>query len=791
MAHPRDRWLPLIYAAAIFFSAFLLFQIQPLISKRILSWFGGTPAVWTTCLLFFQTVLFAGYAYAHWSNSHLLPRRQAAIHAVLILVALTLMHVAPSEHWEPSASKYPIPQILLILAASIGLPYFVLSATGPLLQAWFARTFPGRIPYRLYALSNIGSLLALATYPFFFEPTFDLPSQARFWTIGFIIYAILSAYLAWCLFSPSPSGRGQGEGAWKTTTVPATSKFLPTSPSPTLPLYLYWLFLAAFASLVLIATTNQISTDIAVMPLLWIAPLAIYLITFIIAFDRPTWYLRTPTAIVAVFAIYAAAVVHHFGVDTAFFYELGTIGVIASNFGDPNATPPYFHVGPVHFLLANLTALFAICLLCHGEISRSRPAPQFLTSFYLMISGGGALGAIFATLIAPFLFKTYFEWDAAMFLACLAAGALVVYSAVSWIMRRAGTKTTGSRILIGGTLLALLGIFLVMLIDVTEFLGSRLENVQWAARNFFGTLRVQVTGDDDPEWERHVLYHGAITHGAQYADQARRREPTTYYARTSGVGRTIDYFHRHLPPGRLRIGAIGLGAGTLAAYPERGESITFYEINPLVVELAEAGKWFTYLGDCRARGAHYDIRLGDARLTLKHELQSFPLPPFGEGSGEGRRTSTGPAGQVEESPAKQPRQHPSYHILALDAFSGDSIPTHLLTVQAFELYLAALAPSTDKDGHATESGAIAVHISNLYLDLDPVVRAAADHFQLTPLRFFSSEDPATDAYAADWIILTRNPSLSAEFRLITSPPETNHAPVLWTDDRSSLFEVLK
>lgn len=771
MPSSRDRWLAITYAAAIFVSAFLLFQIQPLISKRILPWFGGTPAVWTTCLLFFQTVLFAGYAYAHWSNNRLGPRQQAFVHAALIVLALVLMHALPSESWEPTGAERPIPRILLILAMSIGLPYFVLSATGPLLQAWFARTFPGRIPYRLYALSNIGSLLALASYPFFFEPKFNLSGQAQLWTAGFVIYAALCVYIAWRI---STAGQAAPDKSHRRQAKPDLQE------PPRAYTYAFWLTLAAFASVVLIATTNHISTDIPVMPLLWIAPLALYLITFIIAFDRPTWYRRVPVALLAIGSIYAAAVTHRFIAGRSLSYEIGTIGLVFAYLADPNAPLPTFHVTTPYFVIANFTALFAICLLCHGEIVRTRPAPRYLTSFYLMISAGGALGAIFATIIAPLLFKTYFEWDAALFLACLASLGIVIWACVTRLMRAHGQRGKQLRFsrkrytLIGATTLVLLSLTLVIMIDVSEFLGSRFTNIRWSARDFFGTFGISESDADDEQWNRYNLFHGTTDHGSQYTNKNRKREPTTYYGPKTGVGIAVDYFHKHLPPGQLRLGVVGLGAATLAAYPDAGDLITFYEIDPTIIELAESGEWFTYVRDCRARGAHCDFRLGDARLTLQRELGEKSASPLGDGRGEGSS-----------------KQAATYHLLVLDAFSGDSVPVHLLTIEAFKLYLKRLTTATNDKGKPTEVGAIAVHISNRYLNLEPVVRAAAYHFDMFSLAFYTPEDPDRGVRAAEWIILTRNAAMAAKLRSVTTPVRIHCKPVLWTDDRSSLFEILK
>src|SRR4051812_20583773 len=369
----RSRGLAFVYAATIFVSAFLLFQIQPMISKAILPWFGGTPAVWTVCLLFFQSLLFAGYAYAHFTNHSLRPRQQAGVHILVIIIALglALLGVVPGENLKPAGEVDPTRAILLILAASIGLPYFVLSATGPLLQAWFARAFPGRTPYRLYALSNIGSLLALGSCPFFFEPNFNLSHQAFLWTCGFAIYAALCVCIAWRILSSSPpvgpSNRksAQDEGPLEQSNL--TDGEI-SSTQPNVSLYTFWVVLAAFASVVLIATTNHISIDIAVMPLLWVVPLALYLLTFIIAFDRPGWYRRVPVVIFAIVSIYAAAATHHFGIGSSTLYEVGSVGRVLGYLGNSDLSMHEFKLSTVHFLLANFATVFSVGLLCHGEI---------------------------------------------------------------------------------------------------------------------------------------------------------------------------------------------------------------------------------------------------------------------------------------------------------------------------------------------------------------------------------------------------------------------------------------
>jgi hypothetical protein len=781
-ASHRDRWLALTYTATIFTSAFLLFQIQPLISKYLLPWFGGSPAVWTTCLLFFQTLLFAGYAYAHFSHGRLQPKRQANVHLALVAAAaIASLIVLPSERWQPHSYADPVRQILFILAISVGLPYFVLSATGPLLQAWFARSFPGRIPYRLYALSNLGSLLALVSYPFFFEWAFDLPRQAAIWSVGFVAYALLCGYAAWRVRKSSevapPPRRARRGGR-----VPQSSQIAPPWVHRVL-----WLVWPALASVVLLATTNHISTDIAAVPFLWVVPLALYLVTFIVAFDRPNWYRRAPVAVLVLLAVYAAAFVHSFGVgwkDQEQVAFEGTSGLIYSYFLNPDSG---MRINSWQFFIVNFVATFAICMLCHGELVRLRPDPRYLTSFYLMIAAGGALGGVFVTLLAPKIFLTYFEWELSLFIACILAIGFLLRAMIDFAFSHDDNQSRRPfhYLLLAAVILAVFLPSAVILLDMTEFLQPPLAKAELRLRNFFGTLAVLERGEDDPLTHNYFLRHGAITHGAQYTHPTRRSEPTTYYGRTSGVARTIDYYRRNLQEERMKLGVVGLGTGTLAAYADGGDSVTFYEINPAVVGIAESGNWFTYLEDCRTRGATCEIHLGDARLELRRELASVRPPR-----------------SPEELGGEPPATGQQYHVLVLDAFSGDAIPVHLLTAEACELYLAHLSkPLRTADGEVASAtganspsalhGAIAVHISNRYLNLEPVVRGLAQHFGLLAVYVEDDEDDKLAVYSSDWVILTRNKQLADELSHFADDSRPAASPVLWTDNRSSLFEVLK
>jgi hypothetical protein len=752
------------YAATIFLSALLLFQIQPLVGKQILPWFGGSPAVWTVCLLFFQTLLLAGYAYAHVSHRWLRPRNQALLHIALLAAAamLLLLGVLPNRRWEYMATLDPVWQILLILAASVGLPYFVLSATGPLVQAWFGQIFPGRGPYRLYALSNAGSLVALLSYPFVFERLFDLPQQARIWSFGFAIFALLCGYAAVRLATnrlPLSSSKQ------------AASDF---SPRPRPLRHVLWLAWPALACIMLMATTQHISTDIAATPFLWVVPLALYLLTLIVAFDRPNWYRPTITAFAMLAAIYASGLVHKEGVGSIDFYDCGTPGrlyelMIQLLVERPADGPPpeslEFRVDARAFLAVNLAAMFAACLLCHGELVRQRPDPRFLTSFYLMIAAGGTLGGMFVALIAPRLFSTFFEWQLSLFAAALLGVTLLLRAIVNFALGDVDANPRPARFLVSPLAIAALLIPAMVLLDLTEFLQPRDAGTLHRVRNFFGAIAVHERDKDHPLSHDYVLRHGTITHGTQFEHPSRRRQPTTYFGHSSGVGRTINFYKAAgRQDGGMRIGVVGLGIGTLATYVDAGEAITFYELNPAVVDIAQNGDWFTYLKDCRERGGQVEITLGDARLSL-------------DGVRRGKQTL-------------------NCHVLVLDAFSGDSIPMHLLTAEAFEIYLAHLStkrqPASAGDETVEVDGAIAVNVSNRFVDLEPVLRGMAEHFDLQMVRVHNKANRAEAIYSADWIVLSRNEALLRDLAPLAREPASSFARrVLWTDKRSSLFDVLK
>jgi len=666
--------MALLHAVTVFLSAFLLFQVQPLLSKWILPWYGGGPAIWTTCLVFFQSALFAGYAYAHLSERYFPRVLRPALHLVL-LGAATLVSIAPVP---PGSLDHPTASILQLLAVHVGLPFFLLSTTGPLVQAWSARAFPDRSPYRLYALSNVGSLAALLTYPFLVEPRWGLRAQSSFWTWGFRAFVVLSAAgaLAAWRHAPAPAAPSMGE-----------------EPAPSASRKACWILLPAFASAMLMASTNQLCQDVAVLPFLWVLPLAAYLISFILTFDHPRWYRPTWIAPLAVAFTFAAAATDRMAAMT-----------------------PAVSVVRVSVLLLSL---FFACLLCHGELARLRPAPRFLTSYYLAISAGGALGGAFVSLAAPRIFTTFFEWKLGIGITYVGAWGLLV-----WLQR----ERLRANLNLGAVLAVVAAIGFAFL---ATFLGST-PSLD-VARNFYGVVRVVSRGEGDDAVRDFV--HGRILHGREYLRGPHHGQPTTYYVEFSGVGRAIAAF-RSRPD--LRVGVVGLGVGTIAAYGEAAsQTFRFYEINPEVVRLARTQ--FRSLAECPAK---VDVVLGDARLSMEREAPQ------------------------------------RYHVLALDAFSGDTIPTHLLTAEAMAVYARHLEPD----------GLLALHISNHYLDLAPVVRGMARAAGMTTAMVEHFLDEAGASQSSRWMLCARRESALRE---AGATFEDDAREILWTDDASDLFSILK
>ncbi len=545
----------LLFACTIFTSAFLLFLVQPIVAKEILPWFGGSAAVWTTCLVFFQVALLAGYAYSDFTTRKLTPRVQAILHIALLAASLAVLPIIPDASWKPEGTEDPGLRILGLLLATIGLPYFLLATTGPLVQAWFARTLSRGTVYRLFALSNLASMLALLAYPFVLEPWITTAVQAKTWSFGYALFALL------CTASALYSLR---HAAAPAATAAGASPALEDAPAPGRFDLFLWLALSAMGSWMLLAITNHITQNIASIPFLWLAPLALYLLTFILCFESDGWYQRSlllgPTAVVLGFCAW--------GLQTSDV----TLDIKI-------AVPLY------------LTGLFMLCMFFHGELAKMRPPPRHLTLFYLMISLGGALGGMFVGLVAPRIFPTYFELGLGFVVAAiLATITLRKLPFFVWIIPLA--------------LAGVCGYFW------TEQINQLKTDTRIMVRDFYGTLRTKDIGTAESDDGVRRLIHGVILHGEQYLKPARRNEPTTYYGADSGVVLAI----KNTSQDNQSVGVIGLGTGTLAVWGKRGDSYHFYDINPQVIDIAKSE--FTFLKDSKAS---IEISLGDARLSLERE----------------------------------------------------------------------------------------------------------------------------------------------------------------------------
>ncbi len=702
MRNERMGLLVWCYAVTILVSAFLVFQVQPIISKTILPWFGGSPAVWTTCMLFFQVTLFAGYAYAH-ALSRLRPFWQAALHMLLLAIGLVSLPIIPDSAWKTVGGEQPTWRILALLTSTVGLPYFLLSSTGPLVQAWFSRLTTGRSPYRLYALSNVGSLAALITYPFVVEPSLPTCAQASLWSIVFTIFAVLCSVCAWLLW----------QGSWRTpkksgeATVGSAPQDCAPEASPSISMRLSWLLLSGLASLMLLGTTNHVCQDVAVIPFLWIAPLSLYLLSFIICFDRESWYQPQWFACLGLGSLVALSGMTLSGWYPSLLIEIG----------------------------AYMLALFSICMICHGELVRRKPSTNHLTMFYLFCAGGGAVGGILVALVCPMIFDNYLEMNLGILAAYLLAAHVGWKSlATSWLPAHRQWRAG-----ILGTLFV--GLLLVVRAQATGFQQASVA----ATRNFYGVLQVEAAAEQDPERQGRFLIVGRIAHGFQFALPEKRRQPTMYFDEQSGIGITL----RNMPrTGPLRVGVVGLGVGALAAYGNAGDYYRFYEINPEVCRLAN--EYFTFLQDCPAKT---DVVLGDARLSLEQELQ-------------------------------QGQSH-HFDLVVMDAFSGDAIPTHLVTDEAISLYLRHLRPD----------GVLAINISNHHLDMGPVLDRLCEHHQLDHLRIVIGADSSRYRSASDWWIATKNREFLAQAPLQAAAQGELGQVVaqvpLWTDQYNNLFQILK
>jgi hypothetical protein len=745
-----------LFPLTAFISALLLFQVEFILGKLILPWFGGSPAAWTTSLVVFQLLLLGGYAYAHGLASAQW-KTQRYIHSAVVAGSLLLLiaHAAhwpspitPGAHWKPHDLSLPELRALAILVAAIGLPFFVLSASVPLLAHWLVRV-NSHDSYKLYAFSNAGAFVGLLSYPVVVEPHLPLRSQGWMWTVG---YALFAVSMSVCAAITDKAGASSGTGDGHRASTPA--------PRAGARGHWQWVALAGCGSASLVAVTHVVCQDVAPAPLLWAIPLGLYLLSFIITFGSPRWYGRAVGLPLLAGAIMIA------------FVARCTHSVVLQ-------------------LPAYLAALFVICMACHGELARCKPTTTGPTSFYLAVAAGGALGSILAGVVAPRVFPDFWEFEGVLW----AAGALIIAAAVRdhdswWYSGQAwwGAALVGAGLLtpwlagsvnslVGATLnelhfyralafvlgalvasiavhgviagkpttqrvlqicvLATLILYGYLFVEYSRWRGA---NLVTRTRNFYGVIMVQR--------DRFMTYliHGATFQGSQYRGISRVRLPTLYYGYDSGIGVLLDNHPKRRLRNPMRLGVVGLGAGTLAAYARPGDYIRFYEINPAIARLSQGPHpVFTYLGDCPAK---VDVILGDARISLETE-----------------------AARGDEQ---------NFDVLVLDAFNGDETPTHLLTQEAVDTYLMHLAPD----------GVLAFHTTHASLDLKPVIRSLGAHFTLATLAL-TGRDRDTDG-TNEWVLLSRNRNLidTPELSRLRAVPDANGLVPVWTDDYSSVWPLI-
>jgi hypothetical protein len=618
-------------------------------------------------MLFFQALLLLGYFYAHLLDRKLTLKRQVLVHGGLLTASLLFVPLAPTSSWKPNGHEDPVFKILGLLATTAGLPYFVLSTTSPLLQSWYSRVFHKELPYRLFSISNLGSLVALLSYPVLLEPWLTVGLQLQWWSTGYVVF------LAACM--------GAAVLSWQNA-VPAPPGVLPPKPEMAT-----WLALGAIPSILWLAVGNQMSQEVAAVPFLWIMPLAIYLLSFVLCFDHQRWYRPRLFQWILPFA-------------------WGGIVLVVSQRGyvDIRSAVPTL-----------LVSLFLCCMFCHGELARRKPDTRSLTSFYLTIAAGGALGGLFVGLIAPRIFTDYLELPLSV-LACVVLALWLLYGlAAKRVLRIGGViaaATVAALVTHGNT-------------------GTSSTEI----RNFYGILQTAEygTGED----RERTLFNGMIQHGIQFLEDDRSRIPTTYYGTASGAAIALKVLEKHGP---VHVGVIGLGVGTMAAYGRDRDRFRFYEINPEVIQIAM--NQFRYL---KESAAEVSVITGDARLSLERESpQNFDL-------------------------------------LVVDAFSGDSIPVHLLTREAFAVYFR----------HVKPEGAIAVHVTNKHLELAPVVQLSAGANGAASSLIHNSGETKNGVYISSWVIVTKNPNLTREISWLSSPLPKNSRLRMWTDDYSNLLTILR
>jgi hypothetical protein len=735
----------ILFGVTIFVGASLLFLVQPMFARMALPLLGGAPGVWNTAMVFYQAVLLAGYAYAHLSTRWLGPRRQAGLHLLVLVLPVVGLPIALPAGWTPPGETSPVPWLLGLLAVAVGLPFFAVSATSPVLQAWFAATGhrAARDPYVLYAASNLGSMLALLAYPVLVERLLRLDAQSRLWAWGYGALLLLAAGCALALWRAGAGGRAS-EATAGTGAPPAVA----TPGGPGAPIAASrrgrWIVLAAVPSSLMLSVTAYLSTDIAAIPLLWIVPLAIYLLTFALVFGR------------------RRLVPHRVWVELLPVALLPLVLVLVARANEPLAL-----IIPTH-----LVAFFVAAMVCHGELAQDRPDPRHLTEFYLWVSVGGVTGGAFTALIAPIVFTNVLEYPLVLallpllparapaawqgrrrqvldVLLPLGLGGLTVGLIVG--LERAGLGPAAIGPAVG--LMTLLGLtfsrrpvrfalgLAALLLAGSVYRGEE-GQLLYAERSFFGVSRVT----REPSGQYHMLMHGTTLHGMQALAPARRREPLTYFHPSGPLGQFFASVDGPAP--RRAVAVVGLGAGSLACYGKPGQRWTFYEIDPTVLRIAANAAFFTFLRDCPPTPF---VILGDARLTLVRAPSA------------------------------------TYDLIILDAYSSDAPPMHLITLDAVRLYLSKLAPG----------GVLLFNISNRHLVLEPVLGAIARAAGLVARTRDDARvgdaERSTGKVESQWVVMARREGDLGGLRddplwkVPVTPPDLPP----WTDDFASLLAAFR
>ena len=744
--------LLIVFVISMFVSSTLLFLVEPMIAKMLLPLLGGTPAVWNTCLVFFQVMLLAGYSYAYVTMKWLSRKAQIVVHVALVLIPLVIVSALPFHlpyGWEPPTHYSPVFWLLGVLLFTVGLPFFVLSSTTPVLQRWFGDTDHKHAhdPYFLYAASNVGSLAGLLAYPILLEPLLRLSQQSRYWKSGYVVFVLMTVACAVLVWRRGGELAPADANQTKDLSVVAPTKELWRQR-------LRWIVLAFVPSSLMIGVTTALTTDVPAIPLFWVLPLALYLISFVLVFAK-----RPPIS-------------HEWLIRREPFFILAALIPVVSQ-----VKMPLVVLLPIYLL-----GLFVVAMVCHGELARSRPRVDRLTEFYLWISVGGVIGGIFNSLVAPLVFRSVLEFPLVLIVAALLRPAidiqpltgakllwdrrkdwllpmalgLCMAAAFLWIAHLGLKPSRALNILLFGysTLWCLsfgkrplrfaagvTALFLASLLYSGSF-----GHVLHTERSFFGVSRVT----NDVSGRFRYLFHGGTVHGIQSLDPSRSREPLAYYTKSGPAGEIFRAEQTRMP--RANVAVIGLGAGALACELGEQQTLTYYEIDPTVVRLAQNPEYFTFLSQCAPQSK---VILGDARLKLRDA-------PDGK-----------------------------YGLIVLDAFSGDTIPMHLVTREALALYLRKLAPG----------GVLAFHISNLYLQLSPTLAALADDAHLVD---FTEDDTAVSQQEIDdgkfpskWVVMARNGTdvaallqdLSSSARWVRVQARPNAR--VWTDDYSNLLRIIK